>query len=70
MPELEHSTAERRQIVSSVFDRIWVQDRALTALTARTEVYPLLQAVSRCVYGVADGARTRNILIHSQVLCH
>lgn len=64
------TAAERRAVVRSIFDRIWVRDRVLNGLTARAEVYPLLRAVSRVVYGVADGTRTHNNRNHNPALCH
>ncbi len=68
---LARATAqERRAVVGSLFERVWVQERRLNALTPRAEVYPLMASIARVVIGVTDGARTRNPLIHSQVLCH
>lgn len=61
---------ERRTVVQSVFERIWINNRTLSGLTPRAEVYPLLRSISRCVDGVADGTRTHNNRNHNPALCH
>jgi site-specific DNA recombinase len=61
---------ERLALVKSLFDRIWVENRRIAKLTPRADVGPVIAALVRVLNGVPDGARTRNILIHSQVLCH
>ena len=50
------NAAERRAVVRSVFEQVWVREKALSGLTPRVEVYPLMGSISRCVYGVADGS--------------
>jgi DNA-binding Lrp family transcriptional regulator len=57
-----------RQLVGAVFNRIWVEEKRVVAVTPRAEVYPLLAARSivqgwsedqpRSVDGVPDGATT------------
>jgi site-specific DNA recombinase len=39
------SFAARRQFVRSMFDRVWVGDRQIVAVTPRAEVYPLIAAI-------------------------
>jgi hypothetical protein len=64
------NASERLALVKSLFDQIWVEDRRIARLTPRADVGPVIAALVRVLDGVPDGARTRNILIHSQVLCH
>lgn len=64
------NAAERRAVVRSVFEQVWVREKALSGLTPRAEVYPLMRSISRCVHGVADGTRTHNNRNHNPALCH
>jgi hypothetical protein len=68
----EATVEERRAIVQEVFERVWVKDKALNALTPTADAYPLLASVATLggSDGVSEGFRTPNPLIHSQVLCH
>jgi site-specific DNA recombinase len=72
MPRLlGYATAsERLALVKSLFDHVWVHDRRIVSLTPRADVGPVLAALVRVLDGVPDGARTHNILSHSQALCH
>jgi hypothetical protein len=62
LPDLFASAtaAERRAVLGSVIEKIWVADRELHAVTPRAEWYPLMASIARCVHGVADGPRPRN----------
>lgn len=66
--------AERRAVVSALFEKVWVQEKGIVALTPRADAGPILAGLARvrygCLYGVPDGFRTRNLLSHSQALCH
>jgi site-specific DNA recombinase len=68
---IEAATAsERLALVKSLFDRVWVNDRRIVSFTPRHDVKPVLAALVRVLHGVPDGARTHNLLSHSQELCH
>jgi site-specific DNA recombinase len=66
--------AERRAVVGALFENIWIQEKGIVAVTPRADVGPLLAGLARvrygCLDGVPDGFRTRNLLSHSQALCH
>jgi site-specific DNA recombinase len=75
------TTAERRQLSAAIVCKLWVQNGAICGLSPRAELYPLLRAWANIETppalegdgvsgGVPDGARTHNILSHSQALCH
>ncbi len=65
---------ERRAVMRSLFERVWVKEQSLRGLVPRSEIEPLIRSIAlvatigKSVGGVADGARTRNILSHSQAL--
>jgi site-specific DNA recombinase len=65
---------ERQAVVGALFDKVWIQERGIVAVTPRADVGPLIAGVARvrygCLDGVPDGFRTRNLLSHSQALCH
>ncbi len=42
---------ELRAVVRSFFDRIWVKNCQLNALTPRAEVYPLIASIARVCWG-------------------
>jgi hypothetical protein len=68
---LEQATApERLAVVKSLFHQVWVENSRIASLTPRADVEPVLTALVRVLDGVPDGARTHNILSHSQALCH
>ncbi len=71
LPDLLASAtaAERRAVLGSVIEKLWVADRELHAITPRAEWYPLMASIARCVHGVADGFRTRNPRNHNPMLC-
>ena len=76
VPRLIHAATpnERQAVVEALFDKVWIQAKEIIAVTPRTDVGPLLAGLARvrygCLDGVPDGFRTRNLLIHSQALCH
>ncbi len=57
LPDLLASATptERRAVLGSVVDKVWIANREVHAITPRAELYPLVASISRCVYGVADG---------------
>jgi hypothetical protein len=65
---------ERQAVVDALFEKVWVQGKGIVAVTPRADVGPILAGLARvrygCLDGVPDGFRTRNLLSHSQALCH
>jgi hypothetical protein len=68
---LEDATVnQKRRLVRALFNRVWVEAGKIVGVSSRQDVYPLLLACWRVLERVPDGFRTRNLLSHSQALCH
>ncbi len=66
---LEDATpAQQAALLRHCFSAVWLGEGAVQAITPTRLLMPLMGALWDD--GVADGARTRNFLSHSQVLCH
>ena len=65
--------SERRAVVGALFDKVWIQEKGIIAVTPRADIGPVLAGLAQiqygCLDGVPDGFRTRNLLSHSQALC-
>jgi site-specific DNA recombinase len=67
---LENASIEdRRALTRSLFSHLWIEKREIKAITPTRLFLPLIGVIS-AENRVAEGARTPNPLIHSQVLCH
>ena len=67
----EATPIERKQVLNLMFDRVWVAEKQLAAITPHSVFAHLIDAMTAsCVVGVADGTRTRNNLFHREALCH
>jgi hypothetical protein len=47
--------AERKGVVGAVFEKIWVEGKAVVALTLRADVGPVLAGLVGIQYGCLDG---------------
>lgn len=46
---------ERKAVVGAVFERIWVEEKAVVALTPRADMSPILAGLANTQYGCLDG---------------
>ena len=46
---------ERQAVVGSLFDKVWVRDREIVAVTPRADVGPVIAGLAKVKYGCLDG---------------
>jgi hypothetical protein len=46
---------ERKAVVGAVFEKIWVDEKAVVALTPRVDMGPVLAGLANTLYGCLDG---------------
>jgi len=47
--------SERRAVVGALFDKVWIQEKGIIAVTPRADVGPVLAGVAHIQYGCLDG---------------
>jgi site-specific DNA recombinase len=47
--------SERRAVVGALFDKVWIQDKGIIAVTPRADVGPVLAGLAQIQYGCLDG---------------
>jgi hypothetical protein len=47
--------SERRAVVGALFDKVWIQEKGIVAVTPRADVGPVLAGLAKLQHGCLDG---------------